>query len=160
MKTSSHVTRRGRDRQPGRGGDACELLVVHLDAVLQARSGLPHAGEVRRLAELLMLLANPTRLSILLALLPAAERTSPELCVCDLAVVSGASRSLTSHQLRLLRTAGLVSLRRQGKLSFYRLSQGPIRALLKAALQQERTSPGESRCSRARQPGREGRSSV
>lgn len=139
MKTHSHVTRGKGARQARPLVDACELVVVHLEAVRQARCAIPAAPEVRRIAELLMLLANPTRLCILLALLPTNEVPSPELCVCDLAVVSGASRSLTSHQLRLLRTAGLVAQRRQGKLSFYRLITGPITALLQAALEQERS---------------------
>ena len=92
------------------------------------------------MADLLMLLANPTRLRILLALLSIDEVITPELCVCDLAIVSSASKSMTSHQLRLLRTAGLVALRRDGKLSFYHLVDGPITELLRAALQQERKS--------------------
>ena len=100
---------------------------------------MPDSQEIRRLADLLTLLANPTRLRILLALLPT-HRLVQELCVCDLAVVSGASKSMTSHQLRLLRMAGLVAHRREGKLSFYHLMDGATTVLLRAALQQERRS--------------------
>ena len=57
----------------------------------------------------------------------------PELCVCDLAAVTGASKSMTSHQLRLLRTAGLVLQRRAGKLVFYRLANESLSALLRSA---------------------------
>jgi ArsR family transcriptional regulator len=107
--------------------------VVHLQAVQAARRVLPPPELVARSADLLALLANRTRLNILLALLPRGT-DRPELCVCDLAVVCGASQSLISHQLRLLRTAGLVAQRREGKLAYYRLTSGPTTALLRSVL--------------------------
>lgn len=109
---------------------------MHLAAVQRARAALPPPTTIHTLAELLGLLANPTRLRILLALQPGADDVRPELCVCDLALVAGASKSLTSHQLRLLRMAGLVVYRRAGKLAFYRLAGGHATELLRAALAQ------------------------
>ena len=144
MKRPSNVSRIEVTKQPSAdSGDKCYVTVLHLEAVQRARSAIPASREIIRLADLLTMLANPTRLRILLALLPSAD-VSPELCVCDLAVVSDASKSMTSHQLRLLRTAGLVTQRREGKLSFYRLENGPITELLRAALQQERKSLADS----------------
>lgn len=114
---------------------------MHLDAVQSARATLPDDLAVRRMADLLALLSNPTRLKMLLAL-QAEDRHGPrELCVCDLAVVSGASKSLTSHQLRLLRTAGLVTARRDGKLTYYRLADGPAPDLLRDTLEVSRRQP-------------------
>ena len=86
------------------------------------------------MTELLSLLSSGTRLKMLLALRPSPRSPHPELCVCDLAAVAGVSKSLTSHQLRLLRTAGLVVARRAGKLAYYRLAQAPMAALLRDAL--------------------------
>lgn len=137
MKNRSSIGPAASRRQAGRIADArdtCDVTVIHLKAVRRARASLPPDDRIQELASLLTLLGNPTRLKILAALLPAGEGASPELCVCDLAVVSGASKSMTSHQLRLLRTAGLVVQRRAGKLSFYRLAQRPVTALLAAAL--------------------------
>lgn len=114
--------------------DTCDVNVVHLDAVRTARAILPPDAELARMTELLSLLSNGTRLKMLLALRPLPGTSPRELCVCDLAVVAGASKSLTSHQLRLLRTAGLVVARRAGKLAYYRLAQGPMAALLSDAL--------------------------
>ena len=113
--------------------DRCHCNVVHLEAVQTARGALPAPDQVTRLVDLLALVANATRLKILLALLPRGDRR-PELCVCDLAVVCGASQSLISHQLRLLRTAGLVAQRRDGKLAYYRLTCGATGSLLHSAL--------------------------
>ena len=140
MKTSSGVARVRRHKaitpEPAGVRDVCDVTVVHLEGVHRARAALLPLEETQRLVELVSLLANPTRLRILLALQPRNRGRGHELCVCDLAIVTGASRSLTSHQLRLLRTAGLVVHRRAGKLAFYRLAEGPLTALLSAASQQ------------------------
>ena len=130
------VTSPARRRRPLPGStlDTCDVNVVHLDAVRAARAVLPPNAELARVTELLALLSNGTRLKMLLALRPLRGQPHRELCVCDLSVVAGASKSLTSHQLRLLRTAGLVAARRAGKLSYYRLAQGPTAALLGDAL--------------------------
>ena len=113
--------------------DCCEVDVVHLPSVRAALAILPSDAKVVQAADLLSLLANPTRLKMLLALQPAAPAPRPELCVCDLATVIGASKSLTSHQLRLLRASGVVRQRRAGKLAFYQLADGPMVSILAAA---------------------------
>lgn len=103
--------------------------MVHLDAVTTARAALPPVDELERVAGLVALLANASRLRMLLALQPARSPRA-ELCVCDLALVAGASKSMTSHQLRLLRAAGLVRHRRSGRLTYYRLAEGALLPLL------------------------------
>ena len=114
--------------------DTCEVDVVHLDAVREAQSSLPSDLAVMKVADVLAILSSTTRLKMLLALQPAVSGPRRELCVCDLAMVIGASKSLTSHQLRLLRSAGLVLVRRAGKLAYYRLAEGPGVDLLGDAL--------------------------
>jgi ArsR family transcriptional regulator, lead/cadmium/zinc/bismuth-responsive transcriptional repressor len=106
--------------------DLCNADVVHIAAVKAAMSALPNQRVVARVADLLGLLGNPTRLNILLALHSRRANTNTELCVCDLSIVARASKSMTSHQLRLLRTSGLVRQRRAGKMMYYRLSDGPV----------------------------------
>jgi ArsR family transcriptional regulator len=68
-----------------------------------------------RLAPALRALADPTRLR-LLALLAGGER-----CVCDLHGPLGLAQNLTSHHLRVLREAGLVSARRDSRWVHYAL---------------------------------------
>jgi ArsR family transcriptional regulator, lead/cadmium/zinc/bismuth-responsive transcriptional repressor len=46
-----------------------------------------------------------------------------ELCVCDLAWISGKAQNLVSHHLRALKGAGLASSRREGKIAFYSLTE-------------------------------------
>jgi DNA-binding transcriptional ArsR family regulator len=45
-----------------------------------------------------------------------------ELCVCDVAWVSGRAENLVSHHLRQLRAAGLVTSRRDGKMVLYAMT--------------------------------------
>jgi ArsR family transcriptional regulator, lead/cadmium/zinc/bismuth-responsive transcriptional repressor len=63
-------------------------------------------------------LADSTRLGLVAALSDGGE-----LCVCDLAWISGKAQNLVSHHLRALKGAGLASSRREGKIVFYSLSE-------------------------------------
>ncbi|HEV2768470.1 MAG TPA: metalloregulator ArsR/SmtB family transcription factor [Acidimicrobiales bacterium] len=97
-----------------------------VDAVLQA--GLP-AGEAQAMAPVVNLLADPLRFRILSALL-----VTDELCVGDLAIALDANDDAVSYGLRLLRRAGLVQRRREGRMGYYRLGDGAARQELVAAL--------------------------
>jgi DNA-binding transcriptional ArsR family regulator len=81
---------------------------------------------VELLSRLFSALADPSRLRILCAL---SQRE--ELCVCDLAEMSGISVSAASHQLRLLRDRDLVGARRDGRMVYYRLADDHVGELLR-----------------------------
>ena len=53
-----------------------------------------------------------------------------ERCVCDLASLVGLSESAVSHQLRLLRAARLVRVRRAGRMAYYSLDDHHVIGLL------------------------------
>lgn len=89
------------------------------ERVAAARDRLPDLGATERLTGILGLLADPTRLRIVYAL-DIAE----ELCVGDLAIALGTSADSTGYALRVLRTAGLVSRRKDGRIAYYRLAEG------------------------------------
>ena len=133
---------------PAKSG--CEA--AHLDARTGGTVPVPVARQVEALSDLFALLANQTRLRIVLALRTymaqirsgtsdAGGAGHGEWCVCDLALLAGASQSMTSHQLRLLREAGIVLQRREGKHVFYRLSDGPLAHLLSDGLEYVRRAP-------------------
>jgi DNA-binding transcriptional ArsR family regulator len=69
-------------------------------------------------------LANPTRLTLVMAL-----RDGGELCGCDLSWVVERSQALVSHHLRSLRSAGVVQSRREGKMVIYALTSSGQRLL-------------------------------
>jgi DNA-binding transcriptional ArsR family regulator len=79
--------------------------------------GLDQA-DAQRLVSLLSLLADPLRARILYAL-----DTVEELCVGDIALALNTTEAATSYALRILRTAGLVTTRRTGRMVFYRLAE-------------------------------------
>lgn len=54
-----------------------------------------------------------------------------ELCVCELTFALSNSQSTVSHHLSVLKSAGLVKERKEGKWSYFRLSDGAIIELLK-----------------------------
>lgn len=97
--------------------DRCDLLCVDAPRAEEIREGLPGAEGVRGAAERARALSDPTRL-----MLAAALGGGGELCVCDLAWICGRAQNLVSHHLRLLRSHGLVTSRREGKLVMYSLT--------------------------------------
>ena len=92
---------------------------VDPERVERARARLPSAEEGDRLASVLTLMADPTRARLLYAL-----DEVDELCVGDLALALGVSEDAASYGLRVLRTAGLVTRRKEGRMAFYRLAEG------------------------------------
>lgn len=75
-------------------------------------------------AEVFKLLGDPTRVRMVDAL------SHGERCVCDLATLVGLSESAASHQLRLLRGARLVRVRRSGRQAFYSLDDHHVLGLV------------------------------
>src|SRR5690625_4961848 len=105
--------------------DSCEVAVVHPEKVALTRQRIPDEGEASRLAGLFKLLGDPRRARVLYALLEAGE-----LCVCDLAASVGVPEASVSQVLRVLRTAGVVDNRREGRMVYYRLADAHVRMLL------------------------------
>jgi ArsR family transcriptional regulator, lead/cadmium/zinc/bismuth-responsive transcriptional repressor len=98
--------------------DTCELLCLDLRLAEALRQARPDAETLAGVAERAKALADPTRLTVALALLDGGE-----LCVCDLAWVCERSDKLVSHHVRQLRAAGLVRSRRDGKMVIYSLTE-------------------------------------
>lgn len=113
------------------------------ERVAHARSRLPNADDAARLTGLLSLMADPVRLRLIYAL-----DIVEELCVGDLALALDVSEDSVSYALRLLRTAGLVLTRKQGRVVFNRLADdfpAPLRDhCLRQLIALTHTGDGES----------------
>jgi len=96
--------------------DCCAIPCFKEELVARLRAGLADDASLGRASAFLGLLGDPMRLRIVLALSDTAE-----LCVCDIANVLGLSMPATSHHLRRLREAGVVTFRNDGKMAWYRL---------------------------------------
>ena len=65
--------------------------------------------------------ADPSRVRILMALVKR------ELCVCELCDALGVTQSTLSTHLQVIRSAGLVSARKDGKWMYYAIAPGAER---------------------------------
>lgn len=119
--------------------EECQPPAIHPPAVFAARTALAGGPDPADVARLFSLLADPTRVCLLSALLPG------ELCVCDLAVVTGINRTTVSHQLRTLREGRVVRSRREGRVIFYSLDDEHVQELLAMGIahaSEDRTDDG------------------
>ena len=87
----------------------------------------PDAADARQAASLFRILANPTRLAILLTLQTGEQR------ITDLTAQLGGTQANISAHLTRLKQAGLITSRTQGRAVYYRLTQPELGALLQAA---------------------------
>lgn len=78
-------------------------------------------------AEIFKAVADPCRLRILKLL------RDGELCACEIIMALNRPQSTTSHHLSILKEAGLIKERRDGKWSRYRLSDGAVIEMLNQA---------------------------
>ena len=102
---------------------------VNPGGVSAARAGVLSVDDAGRLAGLLGMLADPVRSRILFALSAAAE-----LCVGDLALALDVTEDQVSYALKMLRLAGMVAFRKDGRMVCYRLSDGFPHTLLEQCL--------------------------
>ena len=102
------------------------------------------AAATPRAGALFHALSDETRLEIL-AMLRDGER-----CVCELQDALGAAQSRLSFHLRVLKEAGLVADRKEGRWSYYRIDPAAVGEVhdLAVSLQPSRS---------ARSPARSGR---
>lgn len=91
-------------------------------ATSEQRSSQVDNRTVGDLVKILKLLADPTRLQILLMLTEQGD--THVRAICD---ALGQNQPAVSHHLALLRAAGLIEARRDGKHNFYRIDHNRIR---------------------------------
>jgi DNA-binding transcriptional ArsR family regulator len=111
-------------------------MVIDARLVCDAIARLPDFevahGWVKRFA----LLADPTRLTVLLCLHHAGE-----ICVTDLAAAAGVKDTTVSQALRLLRAHEVVTARRAGRIVYYRLADSALARMLNEIEKSADSSP-------------------
>ncbi len=98
----------------------CDCEVIHSEVVEKVREMMPPGDDFIKLAELYKMFSDPTRIKILWAL------HCNKMCVCDLAVLLGMTKSAISHQLKSLRLTNLVKFQKQGKVVYYSLADDHV----------------------------------
>ena len=102
--------------------ERCDLLCLDLPRAEELRATRLAPETLETVAARMRALADPTRLRLVDSL-----RRGGELCVCDLAWISGRPQNLVSHHLRALKGEGLARSRREGKVVFYSLTEEGVR---------------------------------
>ena len=85
---------------------------------------MPQDSIIDEMESLLNIASDFTRLKIMYAI------SEGERSVGDIVAEVGASQSLVSHQLKVLRRANLVAVRREGTHVYYQLADDHVIALL------------------------------
>ncbi len=107
----------------------CDCDVIHEDVVNNIRRKMQPKEEYLKLASLFKMFGDGTRVRILHAL------KQGEMCVCDLAVLLGTTKSAVSHQLKALRLANLVKFRREAQIVYYSLADEHVKEILDKGLE-------------------------
>jgi DNA-binding transcriptional ArsR family regulator len=95
--------------------DVCDCNMIHKEVIEKVQKNMPEEETLADLADLFKVFGDSTRVRILFALY------EEEMCVCDIAVLLGMTKSAISHQLRTLRQTKIVKNRRSGKTVYYSL---------------------------------------
>ncbi|MGC9444283.1 MAG: ArsR/SmtB family transcription factor [Candidatus Methanospirareceae archaeon] len=106
----------GRLRRLLGDADKAECALQKLRSLSKTTEGEDLEAE----AGIFKAMADPCRLAILNCL------REGEFCVCEIMVALNKPQSSTSHHLAILKDAGLVKERKEGKWSHYRLSDGAV----------------------------------
>ena len=107
---------------------AYHLCTIHPDTVDRGAAAMESEETLNKMSAFLKVVADPTRLKIVNALLIG------ELCVCDLAKLLGMEHSAVSHQLAVLRKSAVVTVRQEGKVKYYSLSDNHINTVFNVTL--------------------------
>lgn len=104
-------------------------IVINPEIINEVKNKMPDYNIITDLSDFFKIVGDSTRLQILMALEDA------ELCVSDLATLLNMTISAVSHQLKSLREAKLVKLRKDGKIVYYSLDDDHIKKLLKVSFE-------------------------
>ena len=89
----------------------------------KAKGIIPKDGDCEKISEIFKALGDPNRLKVVKAL------TAGELCSSDVAQIIEMENSTVSHQLKYLKTSGIISSRKEGKFIYYRLENECVKKL-------------------------------
>lgn len=86
---------------------------------------LPNNDVLSELSDLFSVLSDSTRIKILSAICIS------EMCVTDISDVLQINQTTVSHQLKILRSTGILTMRRDGKIIYYSLANRIIPEIMK-----------------------------
>ena len=109
--------------------DRTDCTVIHQEVVDHVKERMPSDDLLLDLADTFKLFSDSTRLKILYAL------TEAEMCVCDISVLLGMSKSSVSHQLQVLKQSNLIKYRKAGRVVYYSLADDHVRTICRMGME-------------------------
>jgi ArsR family transcriptional regulator len=91
-------------------------LLLDTESQSLLKENLPNNKVCNKLACFYSMFGDPTRLKIIISLL------IKEMCVNDLSKILNINQTTISHQLKILKTYGIVSSTRKNKFVFYHIT--------------------------------------
>lgn len=105
-----------------------DITIRDKNLVNEIQKKMNSYNTITDLSDFFKIMGDSTRLQLLMVL------EYGELCVSDLAYLLNMSISAVSHQLKSLRNAKLVKVRREGKNIYYSLDDNHINSILEVSL--------------------------
>ena len=100
-----------------------EQISINVEKVNKIKSNFPDEDLLFDIAENFKVFGDSTRMKIIAALL------EEELNVSEIAAITNSTPSAISHQLRVLKQAKLVKVRKDGKAVYYSLDDDHVRKI-------------------------------
>ena len=104
-----------------------KFLLLSERSHCQMKKFLPSDSQIFNLAEFFQNLSDSTRLKIISCL------SLSDLCVNDICTLLSINQTTVSHQLQILKSQGIVSFRREGKVIIYSLISKEVGQVLSYA---------------------------
>ena len=106
----------------------CEHCQFNTEIVDRLKNEVPSPELLDSLTEVFKVFGDTTRIKILWTLF------DHEVCVADISEKIGMSQSAISHQLRVLKQARLIKARRDGKNTFYSLTDEHVKRIIEQVM--------------------------
>ena len=103
--------------------DLIEQSFIDVEKINKVKNKMPKEDLLFDMAETFKVFGDSTRMKIISALL------EEELCVGEIANITNSTQSAISHQLRVLKQAKLVKIRKEGKIVYYSLDDEHVRKI-------------------------------
>lgn len=101
----------------------------HIEKENKEIQNIPNDDNIFNLSELFKILGDPTRIRIIYCIY------KKEMCVCEIAESINMSHSSVSHQLKNLKQARLVKVKKEGKEVYYSLNDEHIEKIFSLGLE-------------------------
>ncbi|MBQ9743895.1 MAG: winged helix-turn-helix transcriptional regulator [Clostridia bacterium] len=103
---------------------------MNQEKIIKIKEAILRSNDVlEELADLYKVFGDSTRVKILTAL------TQSEMCVSEISDFLEITQSAVSHQLRVLKTSGLVKIKRSGKNIYYSLADEHVGAIIDCGME-------------------------